>query len=72
VSRVPGVTPSHPLGTADVVLRALTSGVTTFLGISTLATGDCPAVRGLLDRHRLRRRITDWAVVEPVWSRKVP
>jgi hypothetical protein len=29
-------------------------------------------VRVLLDRHRLRRWAADWAVVEPVWSRKVP
>ena len=29
-------------------------------------------VRSLLDRGRMRRWAADWAVVEPVWSRKVP
>jgi hypothetical protein len=63
---------TRPLGTADVVSRAIGYGVATFLGISTLATVSYLAVRVLLDRHRLRRWAADWAVVEPVWSRKVP
>jgi hypothetical protein len=62
----------RPLGTADVVSRAIAYGVATFLGISTLVTVSYLAVRVLLDRHRMRRWAADWAVVEPVWSRKVP
>ena len=63
---------TRPLGTADVVSRAIGYGVATFLGISTLAAVSYLAVRVLLDRHRMRRWAADWAVVEPVWSRKVP
>jgi len=62
----------RPLGTADVVSRAIAYGVATFLGISTLATAGYLVVSALLDRHRMRRWAADWAVVEPVWSRKVP
>jgi hypothetical protein len=71
VDRAGNVT-TRPLATADVVSRAIGYGVATFLGISTLATVSYLAVRVLLDRHRLRRWAADWAVVEPVWSRKVP
>ena len=41
---------TRPLGTADVVSRAIVYGVATFLGISTLADLSYLAVRVLLDR----------------------
>jgi hypothetical protein len=62
----------RPLGTADVISRAIAYGVVTFLGVSSLATVSYLALRVLLDRRRMRRWAADWAVVEPVWSRKVP
>ena len=63
---------TRPLADADVVARAIGYGVPTFLGISALAVLGYLGVRRLLDRSRMRRWATDWAVVEPVWSRKVP
>lgn len=63
---------TRPLDRTDVVSRAVTHGLATFLGISVLATLGHLTLCRLLDRRRLRRWATDWAVVEPVWSRKVP
>ena len=47
-------------------------GLPTFIGISALAVLGYLGVRSLLERSRMRRWAADWAVVEPVWSRKVP
>lgn len=46
--------------------------VSTFLGSSALAVLGYLGVRRMLDRSRMRRWAADRAVVEPVWSRKVP
>jgi hypothetical protein len=71
VDRAGDVT-TRPLDDLDVVSRAVRHGAATFLGISAMATVGYLAVRRLLDRNRMRRWAADWAVVEPVWSRKVP
>jgi hypothetical protein len=71
VDRAGDVT-TRPLDDLDVVSRAVGHGAATFLGISAMATVGYLAVRRLLDRNRMRRWAADWAVVEPVWSRKVP
>lgn len=63
---------TRPLADADVVARAIGYSVPTFLGTSALAALGYLGVRRVLDRSRIRRWATDWAVVEPVWSRKVP
>jgi hypothetical protein len=63
---------TRPLADADVVARAIGYGLPTFLGTSALAGLGYLGMRRLLDRSRIRRWATDWAVVEPVWSRKVP
>jgi hypothetical protein len=63
---------TRPLGDADVVARALGYAVPTFFGASALAILGYLGLRGLIDRSRMRRWTADWAVVEPVWSRKVP
>jgi hypothetical protein len=67
-----GAITARPLGDADVVARAVGYGVPTLIGCSVLATLGYLGVCALLDRGRMRRWATDWAVVEPVWSRKVP
>jgi hypothetical protein len=67
-----GAVTTKPLGGADVVARAISYSVPTFFGTSALAILGYVGLRGLLDRSRMRRWTADWAVVEPVWSRKVP
>jgi hypothetical protein len=52
--------------------RAIVYSVPTFLGSSAPAVLGYLGVRRMLDRSRMRRWAADWAVVEPVWSRKVP
>jgi hypothetical protein len=54
------------------VSRAVTYGLATFLGLTVLWTAGYLATCRLIDRSRMRRWEEDWAVVEPVWSRKVP
>lgn len=61
-----------PLDGSDVVNQAVVGGVSTFFGISAAAGLGYIAVRTMLERSRVRRWAADWAVVEPVWSRKVP
>jgi hypothetical protein len=61
-----------PLDDSDVVDQAVLSGVSTFLGISAAAVLGYISLRHALERSRMRRWAADWAVVEPVWSRKVP
>jgi hypothetical protein len=63
---------TRPLADADVAARAVGFSVLTFVGTSALAILGYLAVGRLLDRRRIRRWAADWAVVEPVWSRKVP
>ncbi len=61
-----------PLDGSDVVNQAVLSGVSTLIGISAAAGLGYLWVRTMLERSRMRRWAADWAVVEPVWSRKVP
>jgi hypothetical protein len=67
-----GAVTTPPLADADVVARAIGYSVPTFVGTSLLALLCYLGVRRLLDRSRMRRWAAGWAVVEPVWSRKVP
>jgi hypothetical protein len=63
---------SRPLGTGDVVSRAVGAAVLTFVGIAAIAVGAQLVVRRMLDRSRSRRWAAEWAMVGPVWSRRVP
>ncbi len=63
---------TRPLDGSDVAARAIVYGFSTFIGISALAVLAYLGLHSLLERSRLRRWAADWAVVEPVWSRKVP
>jgi hypothetical protein len=63
---------TRPLDGSDVAARAIVYGFSTFISISALAVLTYLGLRSLLERSRLRRWAADWAVVEPVWSRKVP
>jgi hypothetical protein len=63
---------TRPLGAGDVVTRSVGAAVLTYLGIAALAVGAHLLVRRLLDRSRSRRWAAEWALVGPVWSRRVP
>jgi hypothetical protein len=67
-----GARTTRPLGTGDVVGRALGAAVLTYLGIALVAVGGHLVVRRLLDRGRSRRWAAEWALVGPVWSGRVP
>jgi hypothetical protein len=62
---------TRPLDGSDAVARAAGTAVGTYLCLSALAAGGYLALSATLDRRRLRRWAADWAVIEPVWSRKV-
>ena len=66
-----GAVTTRPLADADVA-GAIGYSVPTFVGTSALATFGYLGVRRVLDRSRMRRWAADRAVVEHVWSRKVP
>jgi hypothetical protein len=63
---------TRPLDGGDALATAVSIATGTYLLISSLAIGAYVAFRMSLDRSRLRRWEADWAVIEPVWSRKVP
>jgi len=63
---------TRPLTTGDVVGRAVGSAVVTYFGTTALAWGAQYGFRRLLDRGRSRRWATEWAVIGPEWSGKVP
>jgi hypothetical protein len=63
---------TRPLSDGDVTGQAVGQGGVTFALLSLIAGGAYRSVRTLLDRSRLRRWAADWAVVEPVWTRRVP
>jgi hypothetical protein len=56
---------TRPLDSADVVGRAVTYSVATFIGITVLEAVSCLATGRLLDRGRMRRWELGRAVVEP-------
>ncbi|MCW2533264.1 MAG: uncharacterized protein JWP62_2834 [Blastococcus sp.] len=66
-----GAVTTRPLADVDVA-RAIGYSVPTFVGTSALAIFGYLGVRRVLDRSRMRRWAADRAVVEHVWSRKVP
>jgi hypothetical protein len=63
---------TRPLSDEDVTGQAVGQGALTFALLSLIAAGAYRSVRRLLDRSRLHRWAADWAVVEPVWTRRVP
>jgi len=63
---------TRPLTDGDVTARSAASGLLTYLSIASVAGGLFYAFRKALDRGRMRRWDADWAVVEPVWTRRVP
>jgi len=63
---------TRPLSNGDVGYRAAGMAILTYLGISMVALGAYIAFRKHLDRSRSRQWATEWAVVGPVWTRRVP
>ena len=63
---------TRPLSDEDVTGQAVGQGALTFALLSLIAAGAYRSFRRLLDRSRLHRWAADWAVVEPVWTRRVP
>jgi hypothetical protein len=61
----------RPASRGDAAGVAYASGLLTFIAIAVAATAAYLPVRSLLDRRRMRQWAEGWAVVEPVWSRKV-
>jgi hypothetical protein len=62
----------RPASPSDVAAEATGLGLVILMAISLVATLAYLAFRKLLDRSRLRRWAAEWAVVEPVWTGKVP
>ena len=67
-----GAVATAPMDDSQVVGQAVLAGLITFTGITITALLGYIALRGLLERSRMRRWAEGWATVEPVWSRKVP
>jgi hypothetical protein len=71
----PGIRPSHGMAEAGgddrLVAEYLQSELLSFVALSMFATMTFLFFRSRLDRSRLRQWAADWAVVEPVWTRKV-
>jgi hypothetical protein len=63
---------TRPLSDGDMTGQAVGQGAVTFALLSLIAASAYRSVRSLLDRSRSRRWAADWAVVEPVWTRRVP
>lgn len=63
-----GVVTRAPMGSRDVVDRALLRGLLVFLGACAAALLGHLAFCGLLWRRRAARWSRDWAAVEPVWA----
>jgi hypothetical protein len=61
-----------PLTGRDAGGEAIASGTLTFLSVATFVTLLYEGFRLLLDRSRARRWAADWAVIEPIWTGKVP
>jgi hypothetical protein len=62
----------RPATSADAAAQAFGLGLLTLIALWLAETTTFLLVRKLQDRARLRRWAADWAVVEPVWTRKVP
>ncbi len=63
---------TRPISRGDAVYAAIGYGLVTYLAITAVALVAYRLFRGSLDRGRSRRWATEWAAVEPVWSRTVP
>jgi hypothetical protein len=63
---------TRPTTSAKAAADAFDVGLLTFVALSIFATMTYLFFRSRLDRSRLRQWAADWAVVEPVWTRKVP
>jgi hypothetical protein len=63
---------TRPLSDGDVAGEAAGRGIVTFAGLSVIAWGAYRSFRRLLDRNRSCRWAAEWAVIEPVWTGKVP
>jgi hypothetical protein len=62
---------TRPTTSANAAAEAFDVGLLTFVALSMFATMTFLLFRSRLDRSRLRQWAADWAVVEPVWTRKV-
>jgi len=66
-----GAVTRRPMNRSDAAGEAFAFGFLAFTAIAVAATVTYLPFRALLDRRRLRQWAEGWAVVEPVWSRKV-
>jgi hypothetical protein len=62
----------RPATSADAAAQAFGLGLLTLIALWLVETTAYLLFRKVQDRGRLRRWAADWAVVEPVWTRKVP
>jgi hypothetical protein len=62
---------TRPLDDEGAVAEAAGMAGGTYLLIAALAVGVHVLLLAALDRSRLRRWAADWAVIEPVWTRRV-
>jgi hypothetical protein len=63
---------TRPISRGDAVYASIGYGALTYLAIAGIAVAGYRLFRGSLDRGRIRRWDSEWADVEPVWSRTVP
>jgi hypothetical protein len=63
---------TRPLSTRDVADQSVGIALLTFLGIALVAFAMYRSLRRLLERSRSRQWATEWAVVEPRWTGRVP
>jgi hypothetical protein len=67
-----GARTSPPISADAAPGAAIALGAFAWGGLSLLGLGAYSAVRACLERVRSRRWATEWATVEPVWTRRVP
>jgi hypothetical protein len=67
-----GTVAAAPVGGAAIAVEAVSVGGVVVLGALLLAVGGQALLRRRLDRGRARRWDAEWALVEPMWSRRVP
>jgi hypothetical protein len=67
-----GTVAAAPVGGAAIAVEAASIGGVVVLGALLLAVGGQVLLRRRLDRGRARRWDAEWALVEPMWSRRVP
>ena len=67
-----GAVTRRPATSGDAAAQAFGLGLLTLMAISLAATTAYLLFRTVQERGRSRRWAEDWALVEPVWTRKVP